>query len=60
MAWSRLTGYCVAHAECQVVTVPPLALAQGLGHGPLASVFWHRSLTPDQVLRDQGRPAAQN
>jgi nucleotide-binding universal stress UspA family protein len=56
LAWSRVTGYCVAHADCPVVTVPPPALARDLGHGPLAWVFWRRSLTPDQVLRDQIRP----
>jgi nucleotide-binding universal stress UspA family protein len=58
MAGCRVSGYCVAHAGCPVVTVPPPALARDLGHGPLAWVFWHRSLTPDQVLRDQGRPVA--
>lgn len=58
MARSRVTGYCVAHARCPVATVPPPALARDLGHGPLAWVFWHRSLTPDEVLRDQGRPVA--
>lgn len=58
MACSRVTGYCVAHADCPVVTVPPPALAGDLGHGPFGWVFWHRPLTPDQVLRDCGRPVA--
>ena len=58
MAWPRVTGYCVAHAGCPVVTVPPPALARDLSYGPLAWVFWHRSLTPEQVLRDQGGPVA--
>ena len=58
MARSRVTGYCAAHAGCPVITVPPPALARDLGHGPLAWAFWHRSLTPEQILRDQGRPVA--
>ena len=28
-----------------------------LGHSRLAWLFWHRPLTPEQVLRDQRRPA---
>jgi nucleotide-binding universal stress UspA family protein len=58
LAWSRVTRYCVARADCPVLTVPQPALARDLGHGPWGWVFWHRPLTPDQVLRDQGRPAA--
>jgi nucleotide-binding universal stress UspA family protein len=58
LAWSRVTRYCVAHADCPVLTVPQPALARDLGHGPFAWMFWHRPLTPDQILRDQGRPAA--
>lgn len=58
MARSRVTGYCVARAGCPVITVPPPALARDLGHGPVAWAFWHRSLTPEQVLRDRGGPVA--
>jgi hypothetical protein len=58
LAWSRVTQHCVARADCPVLTVPPPALARDLGHGPFGWVFWHRPLTPDQILRDQGRPAA--
>jgi nucleotide-binding universal stress UspA family protein len=58
MAYARVSRYCVAHAQCPVLAVPPSALARELGHGPLARVLWHRSLTTEQILRDQGRPAA--
>jgi nucleotide-binding universal stress UspA family protein len=55
----RVSRYCVAHAQCPVLTVPPAALAQEIGHGRLAWAFWHQTLTPARVLRDQGGPADQ-
>jgi hypothetical protein len=58
MVYAKVSRYCVAHAQCPVLTVPPSALARDLGHGPLARVLWHRSLTTEHILRDQGRPAA--
>jgi len=58
MAYARVNRYCVAHAQCPVLAVPPSALARELGHGPLTRVIWHRSLTTERILRDQGRPAA--
>ncbi len=58
LAFSRVGRYCLAHAECPVVAIPPPALARELRHGRLAWVFWRRSLTPEQVLRDHDRPAA--
>jgi universal stress protein family protein len=58
LAFSAVSRYCLAHARCPVIAVPPPALARELGHGRLARVFWHRVLTPEQILRDQGRPAA--
>lgn len=54
----KVSRYCLAHARCPVLAVPPPALAQELGHGLPRWVFWHRPLTPDQVLRDRGRAAA--
>jgi nucleotide-binding universal stress UspA family protein len=54
----KVSRYCLAHAECPVLAVPPPALAREAGHGPLVWAFWHRTLTPDRVLRDQGRAAA--
>jgi nucleotide-binding universal stress UspA family protein len=58
LAFSRVSRYCLAHARCPVLAIPPPTLARELGHGRLAWVFWHRPLTPEQVLRDQGSSAA--
>jgi nucleotide-binding universal stress UspA family protein len=41
----RVTRYCVAHAACPVVTVPPAALP-----GPRPWSFRHRELTLDRAL----------
>ncbi len=54
----KASRYCVARVQCPVLTVPPPVLAREIGHGRLARAFWHRTLTPDQVLRDQGRAPA--
>ena len=54
----KVSRYCLAHAKCPVVAVPPPALAREIGHGPLGWAFWQRTLTADRVLRDQGRAAA--
>jgi nucleotide-binding universal stress UspA family protein len=53
----RVSRYCVAHAQCPVLSIPPAALAQEVRHGPHAWAFWHRALTPARVLQDQARPA---
>lgn len=53
----RVSRYCVANAQCPVLTIPPAALAQETRHGPHSWAFWHRTLTPAQVLQDQARPA---
>jgi hypothetical protein len=58
MVCGKVSRYCLAHAECPVIAVPPPALAREVGHGPLVWAFWHRRLTPDRVLGDQGRAAA--
>jgi hypothetical protein len=55
---SRVSRYCLAHAQCPVLAIPPPELARELAHGRLAWVFWHRPLTPEQILRDQPKPAA--
>jgi hypothetical protein len=57
MAFSKVGRYCLAHAQCPVLAIPPPALAQDLRHGRLAWLFWHRPLTPEQILRDQPKPA---
>ncbi len=49
----RVSRYCVAHAQCPVVAVPPPALAQ-MSHGLRGWAFRHRGLSPDDI----GLPAA--
>jgi nucleotide-binding universal stress UspA family protein len=55
---ANVSRYCLAHACCPVLAIPPPASARELGHRPLGWVFWHRPLTPDQVLNDRGKAAA--
>lgn len=54
----KVSRYCLIHARCPVLAVPPPALAQEAGHLRLAWRFWNRTLTPDSVLRDHGRAPA--
>ena len=58
MVFSRVSRYCLAHAQCPVLAIPPPTLARELRHGRLAWMFWHRALTPEQILRDRPKPAA--
>jgi len=58
MVSGKVSRYCLAHAECPVIAVPPPAFARQAGHGPLVRAFWLRTLTPDRVLRDHGTAAA--
>jgi nucleotide-binding universal stress UspA family protein len=58
LVFSRVSRYCLAHARCPVMAIPPPALARELRDGRLGWAFWRRSLTPEQVLRDHDRPAA--
>jgi nucleotide-binding universal stress UspA family protein len=51
--WVR--RYCVAHAACPVLTVPPPALPKGGGHGVAC---WHRHLTMADALREWGHHPA--
>jgi nucleotide-binding universal stress UspA family protein len=43
----RVSRYCLAHAQCPVLTVPPSPLARETRRGAL----WHRMLTADQISR---------
>jgi len=52
-----VSRYCLAHAQCPVLIVPPDALARETGHGRLARALWRRALTPARVVRDEPRPA---
>jgi nucleotide-binding universal stress UspA family protein len=58
MVSGKVSRYCLAHAECPGIAVPPPAFAREAGHGPLVWAFWRRTLTPDRVLGDRGRAAA--
>jgi len=49
----RVSRYCLAHAQCPVIAVPPSELAQ-VSHGLRGWAFRHRGLSPD----DLGLPAA--
>ena len=53
---STVTRYCLAHAQCPVLAVPPPELARELRHGRLARMLRHRPLTAEQVLGDQPSP----
>jgi nucleotide-binding universal stress UspA family protein len=44
----RVSRYCVAHAQCPVVAVPPPALAL-LSHGLRGWAFRHRGLSPEHA-----------
>jgi nucleotide-binding universal stress UspA family protein len=50
----RVSRYCLAHALCPILAVPPATVSSHAGHGPLWWLFWHRTLTPDRVLRNRG------
>ena len=53
LAFSAVSRYCLARAQCPVISVPPPELARELRHGRLAWAFWHRSLSPEQILHDR-------
>jgi nucleotide-binding universal stress UspA family protein len=57
MVFSRVSRYCLAHAQCPVLAIPPPAIARELRHGHLAWRLRHRLLTADQILNDQPKPA---
>ena len=54
----KVSRYCLAHARCPVLAVPPPALAHQMSHGLAGWVFWRRPLTLDQILQDRGKTAA--
>ncbi len=53
LAGSRVSRYCLAHAECPVVAVPPPALDQAVGHGLRGWAFRHRAL-PRRLAHQRG------
>lgn len=60
MVFSRVGRYCLARARCPVLAVPPPAPARELGRSRLSWIFWHRTLTPEQVVSDRTGPPAGN
>jgi hypothetical protein len=58
VAGRATSRYCLAHARCPVLTVPPSPLAREATHGVLAWAFRHRTLTTDQISQDQHGAAA--
>jgi len=48
-AGGRVSRYCLAHAQCPVLAVPPPPLAHQAPRGALARAFWRRTLTTDQI-----------
>lgn len=48
----RVTRYCLAHASCPVLAVPPPALTGTAPGGLRAWTFRHRELTVDRALRE--------
>ena len=52
IAHGRVSRYCLAHARCPVLTVPPPPLAQETRRRTLTRA-WHRTLTADQISPDK-------
>jgi nucleotide-binding universal stress UspA family protein len=51
MAGGQVSRYCLAHAWCPVLAVPPPPLAQETRRRGLTRAFRHRTLTADQISR---------
>jgi nucleotide-binding universal stress UspA family protein len=58
MAFAKVTRYCLAHAQCPVLAVPPPALARELGHGRFTRMLRHRPLTAEQILGARRSPSS--
>lgn len=46
----RVVRYCVAHAGCPVLAVPPSPLERYVGRWPFAHAFRHHGLSADEAL----------
>ena len=44
-----VSRYCVAHARCPVIAVPPPTLELEAGHGLRSWAFRHRAMDPDRM-----------
>jgi nucleotide-binding universal stress UspA family protein len=49
LLWAQVSRYCLAHATCPVLAVPPTALAHEAGHGLNGWRFRHRVLAFDKA-----------
>jgi nucleotide-binding universal stress UspA family protein len=56
LAGGRVARYCLRHAVCPVLAVPPAVLGSPAGLRGWA--FRHRELTLDRAMRDWGKAAA--
>ena len=54
-ARGRVSRYCLHHALCPVVAVPPPALARHASHGLRGWAWRHRGLNPDSASLDSNR-----
>jgi nucleotide-binding universal stress UspA family protein len=45
----KVSRYCLAHARCPVVAIPPSPLELAAGHGLRGWMFRHRGLTPHEL-----------
>jgi nucleotide-binding universal stress UspA family protein len=54
LAGRPVSRYCAAHARCPVILVPPPELATRAGLRMIAWELSHRTLTPEQFLKDKG------
>ena len=61
LAWAaggRVSRYCLAHAPCPVLALPPPPLAYETPHGALGRAFRRRTLTTAQISPGKRRAAA--
>lgn len=60
LARANVSRYCLAHASCPVLAIPPSALEQDTGRGLHAWAFRHRGLnTTELAALASGDPAGQ-
>jgi nucleotide-binding universal stress UspA family protein len=48
-AGGRVSRYCLAHAPCPVLAIPPTPLAHQARRSALARAVWHRALNSGQI-----------
>ena len=53
IAGGPVSRYCLAHARCPVLVIPPPPLARQPRRAALARTFRHRTLTADQIAPDK-------